>query len=245
MRPSMQPARPFVNWLKNPHSKKVPAGKGQPSKSATVLATVQKEGALRPHLNIPVNPNHGLYAFFRRKVVDGEVKYDTIEAFDSTQVVSGRSWAASELRRKSFMELHTLWYVLLRERNLLATQEADARRLGIIVESLQTQDKRTRRCRKSMARIKYVTNERRLTYERAVQAYEQQREAALATEAEAEQRAREKEEARVKAEHAAQVAAAKREAAEKQSAARLVGAGLFENAPQGTDSQSGSENRSS
>ncbi|KAI0071698.1 MRP-L47-domain-containing protein, partial [Panus rudis PR-1116 ss-1] len=124
-----------------------------------------KEGALRPHLGIEVNPNHGLYAFFRKvETEDGEVKYETLEAM----VPSGRSWSAAELRRKSFKDLHTLWYVLLRERNLLATQREEARRLGIDHSKLRSA-KRSYMVRKSMARIKYVLNERRLAYEGAAE----------------------------------------------------------------------------
>ncbi|KAF8486600.1 mitochondrial 39-S ribosomal protein L47 (MRP-L47)-domain-containing protein [Gautieria morchelliformis] len=46
-------------------------------------------------------------------------------------IPQGRSWNTSELRRKSFKDLHTLWYILLRERNLLATQKAERKRLTV------------------------------------------------------------------------------------------------------------------
>ena len=49
----------------------------------------------------------------------------------------GRSWTAAELRRKSFKDLHTLWYVLLRERNLLASQREEARRMDVTMNALR------------------------------------------------------------------------------------------------------------
>lgn len=96
-----------------------------------------------------------------------------------------------------------------------------------------------------MARIKYVSNERRHAYERALQAYEQQKETSLAAASQAERQAFTEAEAKAQAEHAAQVAAARKEAADQQSAAKLVGAGLFESVPQGAGPQTSSESKSS
>lgn len=44
-----------------------------------------KGAALRPHLGVEVDPNHGLWAFFRKKEVDGEMVYVSLEGRDTFQ----------------------------------------------------------------------------------------------------------------------------------------------------------------
>ena len=54
-----------------------------------------------------------------------------VESLTMRARAPGRSWTAPELRLKSFTELHQLWYILLRERNVLLTQREEARRLRV------------------------------------------------------------------------------------------------------------------
>eukprot|EP00268_Persea_americana_P054300 TRINITY_DN6206_c0_g2_i2.p1 TRINITY_DN6206_c0_g2~~TRINITY_DN6206_c0_g2_i2.p1 ORF type:complete len:142 (-),score=38.66 TRINITY_DN6206_c0_g2_i2:330-755(-) len=71
-------------------------------------------------------------------------------------VVYGRSWKASELRLKSWDDLHKLWYVLLKEKNMLMTQ-----RQMLNAQNLRFPNpERVPKVRKSMCRIKHVLTER-------------------------------------------------------------------------------------
>ncbi|WOO82331.1 54S ribosomal protein L4, mitochondrial [Vanrija pseudolonga] len=117
---------------------------------------------------------HPLWAFFHvppaaMRKIGAKTQFPpdmgSLERLDdeAAAIASGRSWTAAELRHKSFEDLHTLWYVLVRERNVLATQREERRHQGIPPGyGGEVLTKRGYRCRKTMARIKYVLNERRL-----------------------------------------------------------------------------------
>jgi len=69
---------------------------------------------------------------------------------------TGRSWRASELRLKSFEDLHKLWFVLLKEKNKLLTE----RRLAKTMQTNWANPERLGKVRISMARLKTVATER-------------------------------------------------------------------------------------
>lgn len=69
----------------------VPAAPASAAGSSSASGYGTENGPLRPHLGIEVNPNHGLYAFFRRKEKDGKVSYETVEPVDVVEDKSGAS----------------------------------------------------------------------------------------------------------------------------------------------------------
>jgi large subunit ribosomal protein L47 len=69
----------------------------------------------------------------------------------------GRSWHARELRRKSFDDLHRLWYVLYKEKNMLLTERQICRSNRLEFP----QPERFRKVQKSMGAIKQVMGERK------------------------------------------------------------------------------------
>lgn len=77
-------------------------------------------------------------------------------SFERGLLYAGCAWEAADLRKKSWDDLHKLWYVLLKERNLLQSEKlAYARQRQIMPDS-----SRLTKVKKSMNRIKQVMSER-------------------------------------------------------------------------------------
>ncbi|KAL1736787.1 organic solute transporter Ostalpha-domain-containing protein [Schizophyllum commune] len=156
-----------------PRRGKPERGKPQPKRPAPVKSVLNER--------VPTRDDHGLYGFFRRSVEEDAQGDDRFLMFDPVdnppqlaKYIGGRSWSAAELRLKSFSDLHTLWYVCLRERNVLETQRNLARRMEIPGANALT-EKQAQKTVQTMARIKAVMNERRLAYEGALEMVEKAR----------------------------------------------------------------------
>ncbi|XP_029938842.1 large ribosomal subunit protein uL29m [Salarias fasciatus] len=82
--------------------------------------------------------------------------FDAPENWGETTVKSGAPWTAKQLRTKSSEDLHKLWYVLLKEKNMLLTLEQESKRQRVSMPSPE----RLRKIERSMIRLETVVNER-------------------------------------------------------------------------------------
>lgn len=127
----------------------------------TDLKSIKLRAPIPPTVkNFEVSPDHPLWQFFPH----GNKTTSPIRESEELDLDS-REWTSAELRRKSFEDLHTLWYLTLRERNVLAREV----RLG---ESLGMGDFRQfnmldNKLIKTQKRIKQVLLERHIAFERA------------------------------------------------------------------------------
>lgn len=93
-------------------------------------------------------------------------RYDLMEFFDDkknwgqNEVRCGRSWRLDELRIKSNSDLHKLWYVLLKEKNMLLTMEHECNEKNELFPNPERMDK----VQESMDNIETVVRERNKAY---------------------------------------------------------------------------------
>lgn len=120
------------------------------------LAVPRKEEKRKP---LEINENHGLYHFFNR---DHSVSIRT----PSQLAQHGRAWTTLELDRKSFDDLHTLWWMCVRERNRIYTDHLERKRLRAGYGDLEGQV-RDKTVQKTMRGIREVLERRVYAWEDA------------------------------------------------------------------------------
>jgi large subunit ribosomal protein L47 len=86
--------------------------------------------------------------------------FDNKKHWGENEVKHGRSWKLPELRIKSNQDLHKLWFVLLKERNMLLTMEHEAKQEHRFFPSPERLDK----VKESMANLETVVRERNRAY---------------------------------------------------------------------------------
>ncbi|XP_037278194.2 mitochondrial ribosomal protein L47 [Rhipicephalus microplus] len=91
----------------------------------------------------------GLMEFFEPK-----------DNWGADEVRSGKSWSKDELRIKSNSDLHKLWYILLKEKNMLLTMEEAAKREVELFPNPERIDK----VKESMNNLEEVVRERNEAY---------------------------------------------------------------------------------
>lgn len=86
--------------------------------------------------------------------------FDDKKNWGQNEVKSGRSWSLDELRIKSNSDLHKLWFVLLKEKNMLLTMEDACNDRVELFPSPERLDK----VKLSMEHLETVVRERNKAY---------------------------------------------------------------------------------
>lgn len=143
--------------------------RNKPLKFADLKSIRLREPIVPTHKNFDVSPDHPLWAFFP----DGN-KSETCFRETVDLEIQSRPWGLAELRRKSFEDLHKLWYLILKERNILAREVrlADSFNERSTHAHNDLDDKLTL----TQKRLKQVLIERQVAYERVQTFTENQKE---------------------------------------------------------------------
>ncbi|KAF8429532.1 50S ribosomal protein L4 [Tirmania nivea] len=107
---------------------------------------------------VTVDSDHGLYGFFTK---GGKVLPTPEE-----DVEHGRAWSVEELRRKSWEDLHKLWWLCVKERNILYTQSLERKRLDPGFGEYEAR-KKDREINRTQRAIKHVLTERYYAWQEA------------------------------------------------------------------------------
>ncbi|KAF1843570.1 MRP-L47-domain-containing protein [Cucurbitaria berberidis CBS 394.84] len=104
-------------------------------------------------------PDHGLWDFFK----DQQLLQTPVE-----EQRHGRAWTVGELRSRDWDSLHQLWWVCVKERNRLATEKIERKRLEAGYGDLESTH-RDRTVQETMKAILDTLAERQIAYQEALE----------------------------------------------------------------------------
>ncbi|TPX67780.1 hypothetical protein SpCBS45565_g03586 [Spizellomyces sp. 'palustris'] len=141
--------------------------------SSTVRTAFSAAGS-RPALSTPfaaasAGPVGGILRRGLQDFFDNEKGW----TWSESALPTGRAWLAAELRKKSFEDLHQLWWVCIKEQNKIYSQKEEARRFSLFFPHKD----RLFQVKLTMNRIKQVVWERRTQWVRAQAVVQRERRA--------------------------------------------------------------------
>ncbi|CAN6603643.1 large ribosomal subunit protein uL29m [Trichomonascus vanleenenianus] len=143
--------------------------RGFHSTAASLVRKSFKAPTLRPPVppsasNLKVREDHPLWQFFTdKKYVRSASDLDNI----------GRAWTVPELRRKSFEDLHILWYKCIKERNVLLRESQLLKTMNPEITPNDKFKEVSEEIRNTMWRIRHVLSERNHAWMNAVAEFQE------------------------------------------------------------------------